>query len=89
MTVAEVTSAIGFWLLVGGPIIITTVALLDAARRPEWAWLMSNRRRLLWLGMLVAGVITYFPGPVIATLYWFTARRDVRSIERGDFEDLS
>jgi len=88
LSVGEIVGAVGFWLGVGGPIIVTTIAFLDAARRPEWAWVMSNRRRVLWLGMLVGGGITYFAGPVVAAAYWLTARRDVRSIERGNFEGL-
>lgn len=88
VTVGEVAGAVWFWVLLGAPIIVTTIALLDAAKRPEWAWVMSNRRRILWLGILIAGVITYFPGPLVAAAYWLTARRDVRSIERGNFGSL-
>jgi len=89
VTAGEIAGAIGFWLRVSAPIIITIIAFLDAARRPEWAWVMSNRRRVLWLGMLVGGGITYFVGPLVALVYWLTARRDVRSIERGDFDGLT
>lgn len=88
VTAGEIGDAVGFWLRVGAPLIVTTIAFLDAARRPEWAWVMSNRRRILWLGLLLGGGITYFPGPLVAVVYWLTARRDVRSIERGDFEGL-
>ncbi|MDG2262954.1 MAG: hypothetical protein P8N50_11530 [Actinomycetota bacterium] len=81
----DVIAAIGFWILVGFPFIMTAAAFLDAARRPEWCWAMARRRRAVWMGMIVGGGVSYFMGPIIAIAYWFTARRDVAAVERGEF----
>ena len=81
----DVLLAIGFWLLFGLPFIITVAAFLDAARRPEWARAMARRRRAVWMGVLVAGGVTYFVGPIVAIVYWLTARRDVSAVEHGQF----
>lgn len=84
----DVLAAIGFWLLIGAPFIVTVAAFLDAARRPEWVWAMARRRRAVWMGVLVAGGVSYIGGPVIALLYFLTARRDVAAIERGELDGL-
>lgn len=84
-----IIAAIGIWLLVGLPFIVTAAALLDAAHRPEWAWVMAGRRRPVWMGIIVAGGVTYLAAPVITIIYWLTARRDVRAIERGDLDGFS
>ena len=85
----DVLLAIGFWFVVGAPLILSAAAFLDAARRPEWAWVMSGRRRVIWMGVIVGGGVTYFLGPVVWAIYWFTARRDVAAIERGDFDGFT
>jgi hypothetical protein len=79
-----VLSAIGFWLLVGSPFLLTLIAFLDVARRPAWAWAVAGRRQAVWLAILGGAAITWLGGAFVALLYLLTARRDVRDAERGD-----
>ena len=37
------------------PLALTVWALLDAARRPEWAWALAGRRRVVWLAAILFG----------------------------------
>ena len=62
----------------------TAGAFLDAARRPEWAWLLAGRHRALWMAMLIVGGFSLFFGPAVAVVYFFTARKDVAAAERGE-----
>lgn len=79
-----VLSAIGFWLVVGFPFLITLVAFLDVARRPGWAWALTGRRQAVWMGILGGAALTWLGGALVAMWYFGTAYRDVRAAERGD-----
>ena len=37
-------------------------ALLDVARRPEWAWAPAGRRRVVWLAAILFGALTVLSG---------------------------
>lgn len=84
----DIAAAILFWAAVAVPIILTGGAFLDAARRPEWAWALAGRRRVIWLAALMGGIITFVAGPPIAIWYLLTARRDVANAEKGRFDRL-
>jgi hypothetical protein len=80
----EILRAIGSVLLLASPIILVGLAFLDAARRPEWAWALAGRRRVMWMAMLIAGGATVVAAPLFALAYFLTARRDVARAERGE-----
>ena len=80
----SVLSAIGVWIIIGTPFLITMVAFLDVARRPNWAWALTGRRRTLWMALLGTASITWLGGPMVALWYFRSAYRDVRDAERGD-----
>jgi hypothetical protein len=65
------------------PLILTAVAFIDAARRPEWAWALAGRRRVMWMALLVAGGATVIAAPLFAAAYFLIARRDVAAAEKG------
>ena len=87
-TAIDVVMAIAYWGAIATPVIITGGAFLDAARRPEWAWALAGRRRIVWMSALMAGAITVIAGPPIAIFYLMTARKDVANIEKGRFDLL-
>jgi hypothetical protein len=66
------------------PLGISVWALLDAANRPEWAWALAGRRRVVWMGAIMFGVLTVVGGLVISSWYLARIRPDVRAAERGD-----
>jgi hypothetical protein len=81
--VIDVLEAIGSVLLLASPIILAALAFIDAARRPEWAWALAGRRRVMWMAVLIAGGATVVAAPLFALAYFFIARRDVAAAERG------
>jgi hypothetical protein len=82
--VIDLLGAIGSVLLLASPLILVGLAFLDAARRPEWAWALAGRRRVMWMAMLIAGGATVVAAPLFALAYFLTARRDVARAERGE-----
>ena len=74
VTVLAVPAALSVW------------ALLDAARRPEWAWALAGRRRVVWLALSAGGLLVLVPGVAIALWYLLIVRRDVAAAEAGDVD---
>lgn len=65
------------------PLALTMWALLDAARRPEWAWALAGRRRVVWLAAILFGAMTVLVGLVVATVYLVRVRPEVAAAEDG------
>ncbi len=65
------------------PLILTVWALLDAARRPEWAWALCGRRRVVWLAAILFGGMTVVVGVVISSVYLLRIRPAVAAAENG------
>lgn len=65
------------------PIALTAWALLDAARRPEWAWALAGRRRVVWLAAILFGAMTLLVGLVVSCLYLLRVRPQVAAAESG------
>ena len=65
------------------PLVLTLWALLDAARRPEWAWALAGRRRVVWLAAILFGAMTVVLGVVISSLYLLRVRPAVAAAEDG------
>jgi hypothetical protein len=66
------------------PLGISMWALLDAARRPEWAWALAGKRRVAWMVAIMLGVLTVIGGLVISAWYLAGIRPRVAAAERGD-----
>jgi hypothetical protein len=65
------------------PLMLTVWALLDAARRPEWAWALAGRRRVVWMALILFGAMTVLVGVVVATVYLVRVRPAVAAAEEG------
>ncbi len=65
------------------PLGISTWALLDAARRPQWAWAMTDRRQVVWMAGIMFGVLTVIGGLLISTWYLTRVRHEVAAAEEG------
>jgi hypothetical protein len=65
------------------PLALTAWALLDAARRPEWAWALAGRRRVVWLAAILFGAMTLLVGIVVSTIYLMWVRPQVAAAESG------
>jgi hypothetical protein len=65
------------------PLVLTGWALLDAARRPEWAWALAGRRRVVWMAAILFGAMTLLVGLVVASVYLVRVRPEVAAAEAG------
>jgi hypothetical protein len=65
------------------PLVLTLWALLDAARRPEWAWALAGRRRVVWMAAILFGAMTVVVGVVVSTAYLVRVRPAVAAAEEG------
>ena len=65
------------------PLGISIWALLDAAHRPEWAWALSGRRRVVWIALILFGVLSVIGGLVISAWYLVGVRPRIRDAEEG------
>jgi hypothetical protein len=80
---SDLVATAGGLLLVGIPLMVSVAALLDAARRPQWAWSLAERNQLLWLAMILGGVLSVVLGLIISGWYLVKVRPVVAAAERG------
>jgi hypothetical protein len=66
------------------PIGVTLWALVDATRRPSWAWALSGRRQAVWVALIVAGVFTVIGGLAISGWYLVGVRPQIAAAEDGE-----
>jgi hypothetical protein len=69
--------------VLGMPLALTLWALLDAARRPEWAWALCGRRRVVWMAAILFGAMTVIVGVVVSSAYLLRVRPAVAAAEEG------
>ncbi|HEY8526039.1 MAG TPA: hypothetical protein VIL48_13805 [Acidimicrobiales bacterium] len=62
---------------------LTLWALLDAARRPEWAWALAGRRRVVWMAAILVGALTVLAGIAVAVTYLVRIRPEIAAAEDG------
>jgi hypothetical protein len=67
------------------PIGISLWALLDAARRPQWAWALANRSQVAWIAAVLFGMFFLLPGLVVSLWYLSKVRPLVADAEEGRF----
>jgi hypothetical protein len=66
------------------PLGISLWALLDAARRPEWAWALAGRRRVVWMFVIMFGVLSVIGGLVVSLYYLLSIRPKIAAAENGE-----
>jgi hypothetical protein len=71
------------------PLGLTVWALLDAAHRPEWAWALTGRRRVVWLAAILFGALTLLVGLVVSCAYLMRVRPEIEAAESGRLRDRS
>ena len=65
------------------PLAVSMWALLDAARRPEWAFSFANRSRTVWVVANGFGILFCGVGVVVAVYYLLKVRPQIAAIEGG------
>ena len=71
------------------PLGISLWALLDAARRPAWAWALADRNQAMWIAMVLFGFLTVIGGLLISGTYLLRVRPRVADAENGRFDPES
>jgi hypothetical protein len=65
------------------PLALSVWALLDAAHRPEWAWALAGRRRVVWIAAILFGTMALVVGVVVSGIYLTRVRPEVAGAETG------
>ncbi len=65
------------------PLALSLWALLDAARRPQWAWALAERRQVVWMAAIMLGTLTVVGGLLLSGYYLTRVRHEVAAAEEG------
>jgi hypothetical protein len=65
------------------PLGVTIWALLDAARRPQWAWALAGRRQVVWMAAIMFGTVSVIGGLVLSIWYLSNVRHQIEAAEEG------
>jgi hypothetical protein len=65
------------------PLALTVWALLDAARRPQWAWALADRHQAMWIALILLGVFSVLGGVAVCLWYLLRVRPVVAAAESG------
>jgi hypothetical protein len=81
----SVGSALGLAVFAAVPLGLSLWALLDAARRPRWAWALTGRRQIVWMATICFGVLVLPIGLLASAWYLTRIRPHIRAVEDGHF----
>jgi hypothetical protein len=65
------------------PLALSVWALLDAARRPGWAWALAERRQVVWMLVILFATCTIIGGIVVSVWYLAVIRPHIAAAEEG------
>lgn len=83
MDLLELAGALVLALLAAIPLSLTVWALLDAARRPAWAWALAGRRQVVWMAGIMFSALTVLGGVIVSTWYLTRVRHEIAAAEDG------
>jgi hypothetical protein len=83
--VFEHPGAIALAVLACIPIGVSLWALLDTARRPQWAWALAGRSQVGWMAAVLLGTFFLVPGLAISSWYLAKVRPVIAAAEDGRF----
>ncbi len=83
MDLSELAVALAIAMGAAVPLGVTLWALLDAARRPQWAWALSGRRQVVWMAAIMFSALTVVGGLVLCSWYLSRVRHEVAAAEEG------
>ena len=70
------------------PLAISVWALLDAARRPGWAWSLADRNQAMWMAAICLGFLTVIGGLAVSGIYLWRVRPRVAAAEDGRIAEV-
>jgi hypothetical protein len=66
------------------PLALSLWALLDAARRPQWAWALAERSQVVWMAGILFAALLVPIGLAVSLWYLLRIRPEVAAAERGE-----
>jgi hypothetical protein len=79
----DVLGALALAVVASIPLGLTLWALLDAARRPRWAWALTERRQVSWMAGIMFSALTVIGGVAVSTWYLLKVRPEIAAAEEG------
>ena len=83
MKLSDLAVALVLAALAAVPLALSLWALLDAARRPQWAWALAGRRQVVWMAAIMLGTFTVVGGMLLCAYYLTKVRHEVAAAEDG------
>lgn len=84
MDLGAITWALVLATFAAIPLSLTLWALLDAARRPEWAWALAGRRQVVWMAGIMFSALTVVGGMIVSCWYLSRIRHEIAAAENGE-----
>jgi hypothetical protein len=69
--------------VLAAPLALSVIALLDAARRPQWTWAMAERNQVGWMTAILLGTLLMCAGIAISGWYLWKIRPIIARAEMG------
>lgn len=70
------------------PLAISVWALLDCARRPAWAWALTDRSQQRWMAAILCGILSVIGGLIVSSYYLARIRPEIADAEDGKLTRL-
>lgn len=83
MDLVDIGTALAVATFFAIPLSLTLWALLDAARRPQWAWALAGRRQVVWMAGIMFSALTVVGGMVVSSWYLTKVRHEIAAAEDG------
>ena len=83
MDLGELAVAVLLAVFAAIPLSLTVWALLDAARRPQWAWALAGRRQVVWMAGIMFSALTVLGGVLVSSWYLTKVRHEIAAAEDG------
>jgi hypothetical protein len=81
--VSDFLAMFGVLLVAAAPLALSVFALLDAARRPAWAWSLAERPQAMWMAMILLGTFLSVLGVGLSLWYLLKVRPVISAVENG------
>ena len=86
MDLFDLGRALALAIVVSIPLGVTVWALLDAARRPQWAWALAGRSQVIWMAVIMVSALTVVGGLLVSGWYLRNVRPRIAAAEDGRLE---
>ena len=83
MDLSEIAWALVLATLAAVPLSLTVWSLLDAARRPQWAWALAGRKQVVWMAVIMFSALTLIGGLGVSFWYLTKVRPVIAAAEDG------